>query len=338
MKLDQLRSFLRSTTARLAVSYLAVIMVLSLSFSFVIYKTSSHELDRQIPPSSLFTAGSGVAGDDFGYHHFFEQRADEARGRLIGRLVLLNLLVLVVGAGLSYYLARRTLEPIEDAMAAQSRFVTDASHELRTPLTAILTSNEVALRKPRLNLAQAKQVIASNIEEMSRLKLLSDGLLSLSRQDVPIDPKPISLQDCAAEAMNQVLAAAQAKHIAIDDKVPKLKVMGDAAGLTQAITILLDNAIKYSPEKSTIYLEAGKDDKQASLTVRDEGIGIAASDLPYIFDRFYRADLARTASTNGGHGIGLSIAHKIVDQHQGQLSVASTPKKGSAFTIKIPLA
>ena len=325
-----------STTARLTASYLAVIMVLSLAFSFVIYKESSHELGRQIPPASLFEPSPG-SGDEFGYHHFFEQRIDDARSHLLGRLVLLNLTVLVAGAGLSYYLARRTLEPIEAAMDAQSRFVTDASLELRTPLTAILTGNEVALRKPGLTLPQAKKLIRSNTEEMSRLKLLSDSLLSLSKTDAPLRLEPVSLQDVASDAMNQVLPAAQHKKITIEDKSAPIKVMADAAALTQATTVLLDNAIKYSPDKSTIYLNAQAKDGLGSLSVRDEGIGVAADDLPHIFERFYRADPARGAET-GGHGIGLSIAHKIVEQHHGQLSVTSAPAKGSTFTLQIPLA
>jgi two-component system, OmpR family, sensor histidine kinase CiaH len=328
-----------STTARLAASYLAVIMILSLAFSFVIYKESSHELGRQIPPTSLFSPAPDTgSGDGFGsYHHFFEQRIDEARSRLLGRLIFLNIGVLLGGAALSYYLARRTLQPIESAMEAQSRFVTDASHELRTPLTAILTSNEVALRKAGLTLPQAKKLIRSNTEEMSRLKLLSDSLLSLSKTDAALRLEPISLQDVASDAMNQILPAAQHKKITIDDTTAPIKVLGDTAALTQAATIILDNAIKYSPKKSTIYLTAQTENGFGTLEVRDEGLGIAATDLPHIFERFYRADPARTAET-GGHGIGLSIAHKIVEQHKGRLTVTSATGQGSTFTLSIPLA
>ncbi len=337
MKLPAVHSFLRSSTARLAASYLAVIMVLSIGFSIVLYNTSFHELGRQIPPPSLFSSGGDFLGDDFGYRHFFEQRIDDARTHLLERLFLLNVSVLVVGAGLSYYLARRTLEPIEAAMEAQSRFVTDASHELRTPLTAILTSNEVALRKQKLSLPEAKQLIKSNTEEITRLKLLSDGLLSLSRQDLPIILRPIAMQDVAMESINQILPAAQIKKITIEDQLPKLRIMGDMPSLTQAIGILLDNAVKYSPNNSTIVLKGTSKDGFGLISVRDEGIGIAANDLPHIFERFYRADPARTAAT-GGHGIGLSIAHKIVEQHHGQLSVSSSLGKGSTFTLRIPRA
>jgi signal transduction histidine kinase len=330
--------FLRSTTARLAASYLAIIIVLSVGFSYVLYKTSAHELGRQIPPPSLFRPDQpAFRGGD--YHHFFQQRIAEGRGHLLGRLVVLNLIVLVVGAAVSYYLARRTLQPIENAMEAQNRFVTDASHELRTPLTAILTSNEVALRKPHLSLKQAKDIINSNAEEIIKLKNLSDGLLSLSKQETQaVTSQPVSLQDVAGEAMNRILPVAQAKQIAIQDDVPAIKVMSDSQSLVQAVAILLDNAIKYSPAKSTVYLRGHAKGGHGSLGVQDEGIGIAPKDLPRIFDRFYRADPSRSATDASGHGIGLSIAQKIIEQHHGKITVSSTLDKGSTFEVQLPLA
>jgi two-component system sensor histidine kinase CiaH len=332
-------NFLRSTTARLAVSYLTIIMVLSVGFSFVLYKTSAHELGRQIPPASLLNPLQPDPEGGLEFHHFFQRRIEEGRGHLLGQLIVLNLFVLLVGAALSYYLARRTLQPIENAMEAQSRFVTDASHELRTPLTAILASNEVALRKPHLTLSQSKNVIKSNMEEMSKLQSLSDGLLSLAAQDTgSLASQPVSLQDVAGEVMNRLLPSAQAKQIAVQDSVPDLKVSGDRAKLVQAATILLDNAIKYSPEKSTVYLEGHAKDAHGYLSVKDEGPGIAAEDLPRIFDRFYRADPARTKLTADGYGIGLSIARKVIEQHHGRITVNSLPGKGSTFIIELPLS
>lgn len=339
MKARSVTRFLRSATSRLAASYLAIIMVLSIGFSFVLYQTSAHELGRQIPPSSLFASSQAELSEKLEYHSFWQQRIEEGQSHLLGRLVILNLSVLVIGAAFSYYLARRTLRPIEDAMEAQSRFVTDASHELRTPLTAILASNEVALRKPRLTLGQAKKVISSNVEEMNKLKSLSDGLLDLSKQDLNnLVKRPVSLQDVAAEAMNRVLPAAQAKNISVQDDAPAIKVVGDMSSLAQAVAILLDNAIKYSPAKSTIYLSGLAKGGHGQLSVRDEGAGIAPKDLPRIFERFYRVDPARTSANANGHGIGLSIAQKIVGQHHGKITVDSKPGKGSTFTIQLPLA
>lgn len=364
--------FIKSTTARLAGSYLLIIMAMSIGFSYVFYQTSSHELGRQLPPPSVFVGNANAGGNtitisdgdtttatptittaapssadvqvreiraDSRYTKFFQKRIDEARDELLAKLLLLNLVALVVGAGLSYYLARRTLRPIEAAMATQRRFVTDASHELRTPLTAILTSNEVALRNGDLKLQQAKDVIKSNVEEVKKLKDLTDGLLNLAKQNgSSLMIKPVSLQQIVSDAMNRVIPAAQAKEISVDDKSPNIKVLGDKSALTQVMVILLDNAIKYSPSKTTIHLEGHKKDGRGFLAVRDEGRGISPVDLPHIFDRFYRADKSRTNSEADGYGIGLAIARKIVKQHDGKIAADSTLGEGSVFVIELPLA
>jgi signal transduction histidine kinase len=340
MNMERLTSFIKSTTARLAASYLAIIMVLSVFFSFVFYNTSAHELGRQLPPPEFYNGpfGDNIVTGGVNYHEFFRQRIEQGRGDLLGKLILLNVLALILGGLMSYYLARRTLEPIEESMDAQNRFVTDASHELRTPLTAILASNEVALRKPHLSLDQAKDVIRSNAEDMTQLKGLTDGLLSMSKQETTVLViKPVSLQDIASEAMNRVIPAAQAKQIAIEDSVPRIMVLGDTQALVQAVVAVLDNAIKYSPAKQTIYLDGSTKDKMGHLRVHDKGIGINADDLPHIFDRFYRADSARTKSDASGYGIGLSIAQKIMQQHHGVLSVESVPGDGATFTFELPL-
>jgi two-component system sensor histidine kinase CiaH len=333
--------FLKSTTFRLAASYLLIIMVLSIAFSGVIYQTSSHELGRQVPPTSFFDDRGGRGGNGRGldYNQYFQDRIDEGRGALIGKLMILNLGALILGSALSFYLARRTLQPIENAMEAQSRFVTDASHELRTPLTSIMTTNEVALRKPKLNLSEAKDVIKSNTEDIQQLKDLTDGLLSLAKQDDnSLTLVPSSLQDIATESINRAIPAAQAKEISIQDEIADIQIMGDTQRLIQALVIVLDNAIKYSPKKSIIHLEGGSKHKQAYLSVRDEGKGISPVDLPHIFDRFYRAEASRNKADTNGYGIGLAIAKKVIKQHGGKITASSVPGQGATFLIEIPLA
>lgn len=333
---------LKPTTVRLTLSYLAIIMVMSIGFSVVLYRTSSRELSRQIPPRSLVIGPNGMqsfsTGGLQGYTDFFQQRIDQGRQQLLTNLLLLNVGTLAGGAFLSYYLARRTLQPIERAMEAQSRFTSDASHELRTPLAAIKAENEVALRGSSLTLGRAKEVLASNLEEITRLQQLSDGLLQLTagRQHVPL--KPVWLDEVGAEAMNQIIAPAQAKDIAIDDTLPHIRIMADPQSLSQALVILLDNAIKYSPKKSTIHLEGKTLAKHALINVRDEGIGIAASHLPHVFNRFYRVDQSRTSQRVKGYGLGLSIAKRLVEQQHGAIAAISELDKGSSFTLRLPLA
>ena len=142
-----------------------------------------------------------------------------------------------------------------------------------------------------------------------------------------------------SEAMNQVITQATIKDVAVQDEIPKLKVLGDRPTLIQATVILLDNAVKYSHEHSKVYVRGFTKGKFGYLEIRDEGIGIRASDLPHIFRRFYRADMSRTTQNQrNGYGLGLAIAQQIISQQNGEISVKSAPDKGSTFTIKLPIA
>lgn len=361
------RSFLKSATARLAGTYLLIIMAMSIGFSLVFYNTSSHALGRQIPPDSILHGVYGFRADGDGQpagqaqggyqvqvntqngvvtqsttslNKYLQERVDEGRHDLLIRLVILNIGALVVGAAVSYVLARRSLRPIEEAMEAQAQFVSDASHELRTPLTAIQTSNEVFLRRPKATLADARKLIVQNTQDITRLKDLSDGLLKLSQQANTQHVKftPLHVQDIVSDALTQVVGQATLKDVAVHDETPDIQIVGDSAMLTQALVILLDNAIKYSNSGGTVRLTAQAKAKYAYLSVQDDGIGIRASDIPHLFRRFYRADNARTSGERSGYGLGLPIAQQIVDHHHGNIDVVSSLGKGSTFTLKLPLS
>jgi signal transduction histidine kinase len=224
-------------------------------------------------------------------------------------------------------------------MDKQMRFSSDASHELRTPVTALRVRNEVALRNPKLSLVQAKRVIQDSADQALRLEKLSEALLQLSR-DESKDAKAekIHLEDIANEAMNLHIDSAQAKRISISDEVSNISVLGNKQDVIQIVSILLDNAIKYSPENSSIVIVGDKDQKLGSISVQDNGQGIRATDIPHIFDRFYRADHARTITNIQGYGLGLSIAQKLATHNHGTLQVQSTRSKGSTFTLSLPLS
>lgn len=345
MTTDTVMRFVRSTTGRLSMTYLGIIMLMSIGFSLVFYNTSAGQLGRQLPPPSVFNSptsafpGTSPIADRTEVEAFLRERIAEGRDELRIKLLGLNILALIGGGALSYMLARRTLKPIEEAMEAQSQFIGDASHELKTPLTAIKTSNEVALRKPKLSLPDAKKIIKQNTEDVSKLQALTDGLLRLvNNEDSDHSLKSVPLQEVAAEAMNQVVLLAQNKDISVNDKVPNIKVFANRQSLAQSITILLDNAIKYSEPKTVITLSGSSNTKFAYLKVSDQGIGIRAADLPHIFKRFYRADRSRSKQQHDGYGLGLSIADKLVKQQHGEILVDSTLGQGSAFTIKLPLS
>lgn len=335
---------LTSRTGRLTLSYLLIIMVMSIGFSTILYHTSSEQLGRQMPPDGyrqniepeqLSDRDSSQRNLD----QFLYTRISEGRHQLIIQFLLINVGALVGGTLLSYLLARRTLEPIEAAMEAQSRFIGDASHELRTPLTAIRTSNEVMLRRKTLGISEAREALASNIEEVGRLQELTDSLLSLAKQEkLTLHTTQTDTSAVLADALNRVVAAAQAKDIAVEDQTKPHIITTDKAKLEQVVVILLDNAIKYSHEHSTVTVTSSKKGKYFSFSVHDTGIGIRATDLPNIFKRFYRADQSRTKNTRSGYGLGLAIADNIVTQLGGEIIAESELGKGSTFTIKLPIS
>jgi signal transduction histidine kinase len=317
-------------------------MTMSIGYSFVLYRTSEAQLRRQVPSfnvqheegNSVFLPDDAAQGPVI--RQYLEERAAEGSHALAVRLVVLNVLTMIGGAGLSYYLARRTLQPIEESMETQSQFVSDASHELRTPLTMLQTSNEVALRDEKLTLAKAKEAISASVEEAVKLKTLTDGLLQLARGDgEELTVEPILVQDVATDVMNIYMKAAQAKGMTIDDQVPALRVFANRQALEQAMGVLVDNAIKYGPNETTITLDAVKRGKRTVLRVRDQGPGIRQYDQRRIFDRFYRADQSRSGQHVAGTGIGLSLAKKLVERQGGEISVASTMGKGSTFSVAL---
>jgi signal transduction histidine kinase len=186
---------------------------------------------------------------------------------------------------------------------------------------------------------QAKRLLASNLEEVNKLRSLSDVLLRLARQDKQaLTLKPLAVEEFVAAALKSARKTAKTKKISISSQTSGLQVMGDKAALTEVVSILLDNAIKYSFENGQIDLIAKADGKQAVIEVGDNGKGIAAADMGQIFDRFYRQDNSRTSNQTKGYGLGLAIAKQLVKLHQGSISVISQLGAGSTFTVRLPLA
>lgn len=262
---------------------------------------------------------------------------DEARAKVFIALLITNLGVLVVGGWISYILARRSLEPIEEAHASLERFTADASHELRTPISAMKSEIEVALMEPKISDKDARELLQSNLEELDVLTKLSDNLLTIARLgDQHLVLKKQKILNIAQESIDRVLPLAEKKHILIKNQTDsKISASINHASLVEVLVILLDNAIKYSPERTTITIGTNKKDRSPEVFVEDQGRGIAKTDIPYIFDRFYQADTARSTQNRSGHGLGLSIAKQMIDKMNGSIKVASKWGKGSKFTIQL---
>lgn len=338
-----------SARIKLTAWYLLIITLICVSFTVAIYQELTVELNRIermhrvrierglpnriLPPNNI--------DDDFSNSFFLDpDLVAETKMRL--KIILAGIDILIVGASAAagYFLAGKTLKPISEMVEDQRRFVADASHELRTPLTAMKTGVEVALRDKKLNLPSAKSLLSSNIEEIDKLKSLTDYFLTLSKyQDANnnLSWEIFNLSRLAEEVCDRLQRLAKEKRIEINKNLSKVLLEANKISVAELISILLDNAIKYSHPESKVIISVEEKKGNAQIRVEDFGIGISAADLPHIFNRFYRADLSRTKNVTKGYGLGLAIAKSVVDLHKGKIEVQSVINKGSVFTVTFPL-
>lgn len=326
-----------SAALKLTAWYLAIIMALSIGCSLAIYQLSRDQLINNTRRQVYFFNDVLDPSDFRSFSQLRQRQLDHGLNRLRGNLVLFNVLVLFGGGLAAYALSRRTLRPLEESLEAQKRFTADASHELRTPLTAMQTEIEVALRDSSLTKKQAVELLGSNLEEVAKLKALSDGLLKLASTGQQEMPKSsVSLEAAAADAIEKLKPVAAAKRVKLKQELSRVNVQGDHQSLADLIAILLDNAIKYSLSGAAVKLTVSSKGKEALVRVEDKGQGIKPSELPRIFERFYRTDTSRNKTGADGYGLGLAIAKKIAEAHGGYIQVASSPAKGSTFTLRMP--
>lgn len=226
-----------------------------------------------------------------------------------------------------------------DANLSQMRqFHADASHELRTPLTIMRGEVEVALRSVR-SPEEYQRVLQSILEEMNRVSGIVDHLLMLARADsgqLKIESTPVEVNDILQDlhVQLQVLAASKQISLSLTEEEPVF-VLGDSTKLRQLFLNLIENAVKYTPAGGEVRVRVGSKDGFVMVQVSDSGIGIAQEDIPHIFDRFFRADRARSREM-GGSGLGLAICQWIVKAHQGWIDVQSSVGKGSTFSVYLP--
>jgi heavy metal sensor kinase len=228
------------------------------------------------------------------------------------------------------------LASLESAHRAQRRFVDDAAHELRAPLTSILGNFEFLERARDLPESERAAVLADIRTESEHLARLVADLLALARADSgqSVVRQPVELDRVVVEAVHAVEPQADHLDLAIDTLEPVV-VSGDADRLKQLAIILVENACHYTPPGGTVRVQVIAQEAEAMLIVSDTGIGMSADDLPHIFDRFYRADEARSRVIEGS-GLGLAIAAWIIDAHGGTIEVTSQPGTGSRFTVRLP--
>jgi len=253
--------------------------------------------------------------------------------RLIWTLVYIGALGLFFL--LSLLLSSHALKPAELAWEQQQRFISDASHELKTPLTVILANLDIMENEQGSN-----QWLSAAKTEGLMMKKLIENLLFLARSDEmrePVEHEPLNLSDLVSEMSLAFEAPAYEKNLTIDTDIkPNQTILGNEDLLRQLMSILLDNAVKYTPEGGEIKISLKKSQDKLMLTVYNSKVYIAKEQQEKLFDRFYRIDKARS-KPEGGYGLGLSIAAEIARQHGASLKVSSLQGSGTSFILAIPI-
>ncbi|MDT2732274.1 HAMP domain-containing sensor histidine kinase [Streptococcus parauberis] len=261
---------------------------------------------------------------------------DRANERYENIIILVMSIFWLISIFASIYLAYWSRKPIVESFEKQKSFVENASHELRTPLAVLQNRLESLFRKPNETILENSEAIASSLEEVRNMRILTTNLLNLARRDDGIDVKK---EEIGASFFDPIFE--NYKLIAEENGIKfqsfnevSYKFVTDKALLKQLITILFDNAVKYTAENGNIVILVKTTEKSLLLRVSDNGIGISNSDKERIFDRFYRVDKARTRQI-GGFGLGLALAKQIVVTLKGDVTVKDNFPQGTIFQVKL---
>lgn len=266
---------------------------------------------------------------------------------LAATLAVVEIAALAVFFVISLFFSRWALRPVARAWTQQRRFVADASHDLKTPLTVILANTSIALEHPERSVASQSQWLESTQHEAEAMQGLVGDLLALAKMDEEEAAaqsgaarpafEEVDLSDVLEGEVLQFESVAFERGVKLESQVePGIELRGNEQRLRRLAGTLIDNACKYVDDGGAVDVSLSRSGKQARLAVRNTGAPISPEDLPHVFDRFYRADKARTGGV-GGHGLGLAIARAIAEEHGGTLTVSSTQAEGTVFTATLPL-
>ncbi len=261
---------------------------------------------------------------------------DEANDRFITITISVMVVFWIISVAASVYLAKWSRKPILESYEKQKSFVENASHELRTPLAVLQNRLESLFRKPNSTILDNSESIAASLDEVRNMRLLTTNLLNLARRDDGLNPE---IEDIVPNFIDDIfenynMIAEDSGKTFIGKNQTNRTFKSDKTLLKQLMTILFDNAIKYTGDDGEIIFTVKTTDKQLILQVADNGPGIANEDKKKIFDRFYRVDKARTRQS-GGFGLGLSLAQQIVHSLKGTVVVKDNTPKGTIFEVKL---
>ncbi len=326
------QSEFRRATLVLTSYYTAGVLVILLIFNIIVYGlfvTNIHTIqEKEFEQYEIYEDEQFEAG---------ELRMLTLKDDLIFILLISDAIILLITLLLAYFLAKLTLAPVELAYQKHERFVSDAAHELRTPLAVIQAGSQVILRKKR-SVDEYINYIQESLDEVKRLTILSNDLLFLARsnQKQIKHQSLVSFSEICTKQIKAMLPYAQTKKIELKNKISEnVVIRGNESDLIRLVVNLLKNAIDNNKVNGSVTIALEQRVASIVFTVKDTGIGISKKDLSLIFERFYKADNARTRNSTGT-GLGLAIVKEIVDEHFGSISAKSTLNKNTIFRVVFP--
>ncbi len=334
----------KSTKIKLTAWYLAIIMVITITFSSVVYYgvgaiTTRALTSQNIRLENEFKDCVIIQQPKRFINRFDVETLEEIRHKTFVTLIWINILILTTSGILAYILAGETLKPIEEMVSKQKRFVSDAAHELKTPITALQTDFEVTLRDKNSKTADLQDTIERGLEEVQNLAKLTEKLLKQSKYSFSsnvTNSQKTNLNTLIKEVYDKYKNSSNRDTLTLQLPDYEVNAKVNVIEFKEAISNLVDNAIKYTPIDKNIVVELSKSYYTATIGVKDQGEGISESELKNIFEPFYRTDKSRTDSNANGYGLGLAIVKEIVEKHSGKIQVKSSVGFGSEFTITIP--
>lgn len=341
---DSFKKNFNRSIVRLTILYAGTLVIILVISGVILYSAFSNRLGKRFGDFPL--PHSDIDREIFIINQPFQTNrpiAEEVREDLIESLIFVNGLLLILSGISSYWLARRTLQPIKDSYERQQRFLGDASHELRTPLSIL----QIELENELIDLKtdSLKEPVLSKLEEVGRMTKIVNDLLTLSRldEDTPYTQtnlQRISLQKVILNIVERLQPLAQSHSVtlsALPGKNPDVLITLDQDLFSHALTNFIQNGIIYNKPQGKVEIATVPGNKEVCITITDTGIGIPPDDLKNIFERFYRTDKSRSRKT-GGSGLGLSIAYSAIEHMKGTLHIESEVGKSTTVFITLPLS
>jgi two-component system sensor histidine kinase CiaH len=309
---------------KLTALYVGILSVIVLGFSLFIYEGVYHNLQD---------SGDDDFAGALSHQHFVAQAIHPIQDTLI----FSDVLILVITAILSYFLAGRTLRPVQRSLEAQRLFSAEASHELRTPLAIMRNDIEVLLRSPRPSGEQMREILVSNAEEIQKMSNIVEDLLVLARSEHAglSFESSVNIHELVGSVVEKMRTIAAQKDLEIQFSGDStMFVRANPNALERAFLNIIQNSIDHtSTGKIMVHCERIK--QSVRVSIEDSGSGISGEELPHVFTRFYKG---RYTQGKGGTGLGLAIVKEIVEQHKGTVLIKSTPAVGTTVSLSLPLA